>query len=99
MLFRSVGGVQAVGLNCTAPSFVEPLLDAMSASGLPMVAYPNHGAEWDAHTKTWNGGAGVEAVASHVEEWVASGARLIGGCCGVGSDGIQAIAARRASFA
>ena len=100
-VLRAAGGaVDAIGVNCTAPEFVGPLLRAIAAAapGLPLVAYPNHGAEWDAHTKNWNGGAGAEAAAAHVEEWVAAGARLIGGCCGVGSDGIRAIAARRASF-
>ena len=101
-VLRAAGGaVDAIGVNCTAPQFVGPLLRAIAAAapGLPLVAYPNHGAEWDAYTKTWNGGAGAGAAAAHVEEWVAAGARLIGGCCGVGSDGIRAIAARRASLA
>ena len=73
------GRVVAVGVNCTAPEHVDSLLERIRAcTDLPMVAYPNRGAN----------GFSPAAVAG----WRERGARAIGGCCGVGPDAIAAIA-------
>ena len=75
--------VVAVGVNCTAPEFVDELLRrARSATDLPLIAYPNAGRAYDASTKTWSG----ERSACTFE-----GAQLIGGCCGWGPDDIRAL--------
>ena len=90
--------VTAVGLNCTAPRFVEPLLQSLAVD-LPYVVYPNHGAQWDGEHKCWLGPTGGAEIPSLVPSWLAAGARLIGGCCGVGSEGIRSLAALRDSLA
>ena len=88
---------QAVGVNCTHPSLVGALLrDAASATDLPLIAYPNHGAAWDAATKCWVGAADGTDLPEHLVEWLDAGARLVGGCCGVGTSGVAALAAARA---
>ena len=91
------GAVDAVGVNCTAPTYVTPLLERIArvAPHVPLVAYPNHGAAWDAVAKCWVGDGSVEATAALVPQWVERGARLIGGCCGVGAAGIAALRAQR----
>lgn len=87
----------AVGVNCTHPRLVASLLrDAAMATDLPLVAYPNHGAAWDAGAKCWVGTADGTDLPAHLTEWLAAGARLVGGCCGVGTKGIAALAAARA---
>lgn len=92
---QSSASLIAVGLNCTDPRYVTQLLtEARSATDLAFVAYPNHGRAWDAEAKCWVGD-GDDHVASRAGEWVALGARLIGGCCGVGADGVAALAAIR----
>ena len=91
---RIAPAVQAVGVNCTAPGFVEPLLRS-AAVDLPFVVYPNHGAAWDAEHKCWIGPTGGTELPGLVPAWLDAGARLIGGCCGVGSDGIRALDALR----
>jgi len=91
------GEVSAVGVNCTAPRLVEPLLRSL-AVGLPYVVYSNHGAAWDAEHECWIGPTGGAEIPSLVPAWIAAGARLIGGCCGVGTAGIRALAALRASL-
>jgi len=73
----SVPGVIAVGVNCCAPETVLPAL--AEAPGIPLVAYPNTGERWDAATRTWSGGTAPLAEAA--PNWVAAGARLVGGCC------------------
>jgi homocysteine S-methyltransferase len=76
--------VLATGVNCTAPAFVESLLArARSASEKPLVAYPNDGRL---------GGSTPGSPTGAVERWLELGARLIGGCCGIGPDTIRSLA-------
>jgi homocysteine S-methyltransferase len=85
--------VLAVGVNCTAPQYVGPLIEtARRVSAKPVVVYPNRGAVWDAGRKEWSGPVDAEGIAELVPGWHAAGARLIGGCCGTGPDDIAAIA-------
>lgn len=95
---RVVADVDAVGVNCTAPQFVGPLLRSLSVA-VPLVAYPNHGAHWDADQRSWSSKARSAEIPGLVPSWLAAGARIIGGCCGVGSAGIAELAALRASLA
>jgi len=92
-LTRGLDRVVGVGVNCTAPEHVEGLVRAaVSASGKPAVAYPNSGESWDPQARRWGGdGAGVDPAAA--DRWVSAGARLVGGCCRVGSEDIAALAA------
>ena len=92
-LATGVDAVVAVGVNCTAPEHVTALVEAaVAASGKPAVAYPNSGETWDGAARRWGGdGAGVDPAAAR--SWVAAGARLVGGCCRVGSQDIARLAA------
>ena len=94
---RVVDGVDAVGVNCTAPQFVEPLLRSLSVS-VPLVAYPNHGAHWDTDHRSWSSTTRSAEIPGLVPSWLAAGARIVGGCCGVGSAGIAELAALRAAL-
>jgi len=59
--------VVSVGVNCTRPEYVGPLLGRMRRhTDKPLLAYPQ---------------AGAAALAEQSPGWYASGARLIGGCC------------------
>lgn len=83
-----VGEIVAVGVNCCAPGDVATALRGISG---PAVAYPNSGQGWDADARAWTGESAFDAGA--VEEWLAAGARLVGGCCRVGPDDIRRVAA------
>jgi homocysteine S-methyltransferase len=84
----------AVGVNCTSPEHVEPLLAAArSATDLPFVVYPNDGRAWDAASRRWIGRPSGGITADRVRRWRELGAGLIGGCCGVDAHGLGAIAA------
>lgn len=85
--------VVAVGVNCCHPSEVLPAIDAAATTGLPFIAYPNSGEEWDAKNRVWV--EGTTFPPDLVAQWCAAGARLIGGCCRVGPADIAAIAALR----
>jgi homocysteine S-methyltransferase len=72
----------AVGINCTKPSYIAPLLKSAS-SLIPYVVYPNSGREWDAVAKVWLGPVNSSFEISDIQAWKSLGAMVIGGCCGV----------------
>ncbi|HIW48203.1 MAG TPA: homocysteine S-methyltransferase [Firmicutes bacterium] len=79
---EGIDAVQAVGLNCTAPHFVESLIKKMvSATTKPIVVYPNSGESYDAVTKTWHGSADGMTYGQYAALWDRAGASIIGGCC------------------
>jgi homocysteine S-methyltransferase len=86
--------ILAVGINCTAPRFVAPLLET-APPARPFVVYPNTGEVYDARSGDWHGHGSVQEVVAGVERWHALGARLIGGCCRTTPDTIREI---RSSF-
>ncbi len=84
----------AIGVNCTAPRFVDALLAELGeASAVPIVAYPNSGEDYDATRGTWSGENEVGAYGELAARWSRAGARLLGGCCRTGPAHIRAIAA------
>lgn len=85
----------AIGVNCTAPQHVTPLLRSVrGATTKHLVAYPNSGEEYDVGGRSWLPGTdGVEPVDACVE-WRDLGARLIGGCCRTSPATIRAMRRR-----
>jgi len=83
--------VIAVGVNCCAPGDVSNAVTvARRVTGLPVVAYPNSGEQWDARKRSWSGdGTGFASMAG---DWVDRGARLVGGCCRTAPDAIALLA-------
>lgn len=70
----------AIGLNCTAPQYVESLIgEIRRETTKPIVVYPNSGETYDASDKSWYGAA--EDFGTIARRWRTAGARLIGGCC------------------
>jgi homocysteine S-methyltransferase len=94
-LARDVPGIVAVGVNCTEPQFIDELARrAADRTDLPIIVYPNGGERWDATGRRWAGsGAGSDGIPAQLGSWLASGARVVGGCCRVGPGTIAAIAA------
>lgn len=87
----------AIGVNCSAPDAVTGLLEAAKpVTTLPFVVYPNHGAAWDAEAECWLGD-GDDRLDRRVPSWLTAGARLIGGCCGVGPAAIARLARLRSA--
>jgi homocysteine S-methyltransferase len=74
--------VVAVGLNCTAPQFVESLVTiARNVSKKHVLAYPNKGEIWDAQHKSWQPALTYTDFVKEASRWLKAGATLIGGCC------------------
>jgi homocysteine S-methyltransferase len=89
-LARDVDEIIAVGVNCMDPADAYALVPSASAStGKPVVVYPNSGERWDAAARAWIGPATYRP--EDVQDWISSGARLVGGCCRVGPAKIRRI--------
>ena len=72
--------VLGVGINCTAPCHVTPLLESAQGNRTdkPFVVYPNSETikrDWQLRSDC------SQPPATYVERWVELGARWIGGCC------------------
>jgi homocysteine S-methyltransferase len=90
-LARDAPEVVAVGVNCCAPSDVSAAIaTARDVTGKPVIVYPNSGEEWDAQERTWVGTS--QQSAQQARQWVADGARIVGGCCRVRPADIDNIA-------
>ena len=86
-------GVSAVLLNCSPPEAISRVLpELVSLSNIPVGAYANAFTpipeQWDYHGEESipapRTDVNPEAYANHAADWLAAGARIIGGCCEVG---------------
>ncbi len=74
--------IVAVGVNCCAPRDVARAVEiALDVTDKPVVVYPNSGEDWDANHRTWVGPS--QFAPELALQWVAAGARIVGGCCRV----------------
>jgi S-methylmethionine-dependent homocysteine/selenocysteine methylase len=76
-------GVKAVLVNCVPTEQLPDTLEWLRGqTSLPVGCYPNlghsEGARWDFDT-----GVGPQEYARLASGWIAAGARIVGGCCGV----------------
>jgi homocysteine S-methyltransferase len=81
--------VAAIGVNCTAPEFITPLMSAVrSVTDLPLIAYPNSGEIFDPGGKSWRAGASDLDLFEATSEWLSLGVKVVGGCCRIGPQAI-----------
>jgi homocysteine S-methyltransferase len=86
--------VAAVGVNCTPPHLITPLVRAIrGATDKPIVVYPNSGELYDAATGRWSAAGECEPFGRAARAWHAAGARIVGGCCRTGPAEIAEVAA------
>jgi homocysteine S-methyltransferase len=93
-LFRDHPTVLAVGINCTPPQYIVPLIGEIRKV-LPdtaILAYPNSGETYDVTDNSWSGTVSPLDCARAAQDWVAAGAKLVGGCCRMGPEHISAMA-------
>ncbi len=92
--FAVVAGVPeivAVGVNCCAPGDVLPAIGPARETGKPVIVYPNSGEQWDSARRAWVGPSRFSPQLA--VQWVAAGARVVGGCCRVRPADIAELAA------
>jgi homocysteine S-methyltransferase len=85
--------IVAIGINCTAPRHILPLIRKIRAASRKRIAvYPNSGETWMAETRSWSGSSDPTSFGALAMEWRKAGADWIGGCCRTGPEHIRAIA-------
>ena len=85
-------GVERVLVNCVSATMIGPYVDAIAGLGIPFGVYANAGREdqglgWGAPEE-----AAAAAYLEAARSWVASGASVVGGCCGTGPAHVRALA-------
>src|ERR1700761_8284606 len=83
--------IVAVGVNCCAPNDVLPAIGPARETGKPVIVYPNSGERWDSAGRAWVGPSRFSPQLA--VQWVAAGARVVGGCCRVRPADIAELAA------
>jgi homocysteine S-methyltransferase len=92
-LLDSAPNIIAIGINCTAPRYILPLIRKIRAVSANRIAvYPNSGETWVAETRSWSGSSDPESFSALSAAWRDAGADWIGGCCRTGPEHIRAIA-------
>lgn len=77
-----VPNVIAVGINCSAPDIIAPLLRSAAPKRVLLAASPNAGETWDATSRQWAGTPyRGESFGALARSYVEAGARIVGGCC------------------
>lgn len=96
-LLQGYPQVVAVGINCIAlENTTAALTHLQSLTPLPLVVYPNSGEHYDAQSKTWHHhGESCATLQDYLPQWLAAGAKLIGGCCRTTPKDIAELNARR----
>ncbi len=81
----------AVGVNCTAPQYIESLIKiAVATTDKLILVYPNKGEAWDAKNKCWLPTADHHShFIDDAKKWYAAGSKIIGGCCRTTPDDIK----------
>jgi homocysteine S-methyltransferase len=68
---------------------LDAVILAVRVTGLPVVAYPNSGEQWNSPGRNWQGDGGYDPTLARA--WVDAGATYVGGCCRVGPRSIAAL--------
>ena len=87
-------GASAVGVNCgLIEEYIQVIKEMRSITDVPLLLYPNAGLPTLKEGKTVFNQT-PEYLISHLEESIAAGATIIGGCCGTTPEYVHLIAER-----
>lgn len=78
-------------VNCLPPSAVANCLDALAGCGFPFGVYANLGAPYPNSPDRRVEDHDPLAYVERARDWLAAGARVIGGCCGTTPEHIRAL--------
>lgn len=90
----SGAGVSALGINCgrSLEDNLKALQELRQVTDLPVWFKPNAGLPHNDADGNLQYDVTPEMMAAQVAQWVANGARLVGGCCGTSPEHLMAIA-------
>jgi 5-methyltetrahydrofolate--homocysteine methyltransferase len=87
-------GVTVLGINCgrSLEDNLQALQELRQVTSLPLWFKPNAGLPHTDEAGSLVYHVSPEMMAAQVPQWIAAGARLIGGCCGTSPEHLRAIA-------
>lgn len=90
-LLNDSPNIIGVGVNCTAPHYIESLIKIAAAiTHKYIIVYPNKGEAYNSDTKTWEPTDNCHlSFVDNAQIWKAAGAKVIGGCCRTSPADIQ----------
>ena len=82
-LLNTSNQIIGIGINCTAPQFIESLIKTGAAlTDKQILVYPNKGEVYDPVKKVWmSSSSGHHHFIDDARVWYAAGCKVIGGCC------------------
>ena len=82
-LLNESPNIIALGVNCTAPEYIESLIKiALPITNKFIIVYPNKGELYNSLSKTWEPSNKCPlSFIDNAKIWKAAGAKIIGGCC------------------
>ncbi len=85
--------IVAMGINCIALEKTTRALQYLQTlTDLPLIVYPNSGESYDANSKQWHAnGKTCQSLTDYLNPWLASGVKIVGGCCRTTPDDIKAL--------
>ena len=87
----SIGGSLLAVMHSDVPCISPALKAARSKWKGPLAAYANSGTYFVASKPDFGKVIPPDTYLQHVQEWIELGARVVGGCCGIGRDHIRLI--------
>ncbi len=91
--------LKMIGVNCTDPELIVPLIRKIRENThLPVAVYPNSGDIYDPKTKTWKASAGKKAFGEYALSYMTAGASAVGGCCTTVEKHIAEVCAAREAY-
>lgn len=91
---KAVAGknILGAGINCSDPQHFSALIQNIHEfTDKYIVVYPNSGEIFNAGCSCWKGDSIKSIFANACVEWYGLGAKIIGGCCRIGPDEINAL--------
>ena len=87
-----IRGAKAAGIMHTNSSIISPAIEAMRSQWrVPIMAYPDTG-HFEMPSWRWVDTISAADFADAGLQWIDEGAQLLGGCCGIGVEHIDALA-------
>ena len=99
-IFQNNPNVFAIGVNCTAPQYINALILELKQA-VPekyILVYPNAGEIYDAQSKTWRTTSTAPSFAEAATGWIKLGAKIVGGCCRIGPTEISSLSQNSTSL-
>ena len=83
--------IDVIAIMHTEVEYVAECLEIVREGWSGPICVYAHSARWENHKTIFDGTISAPDYADYAAGWIAQGAQIIGGCCGMGVDHIEAL--------